>query len=114
MFNSSYSTSVAGVALFYSTFPAAVIASGNTVQFATSGGRMLPTYTDLYEEEPMPLQDDLRAENLEVADTGSLLTQAADRIDELETLLTAAADPARIADLEQALSDIQTLIVGVL
>ena len=75
---------------------------------------MLPTYTDTYEEEPMPLQDDLRAENLEVADTGSLLTQAADRIDQLETLLAAAADPARISELEQTLSDIQTLIVGVL
>ena len=34
VFNSSYSTSVAGVSLFYSTFTPAVIASGNTVQFA--------------------------------------------------------------------------------
>lgn len=43
VFNSSYSTSVAGVALFYSTFPAAVIASGNTVQFATGS----ITYSEL-------------------------------------------------------------------
>jgi hypothetical protein len=44
------------------------------------------------------LQDQLRAENLEVADTGSLLTQAADQIDTLES--QAVTDAATIADLQ--------------
>ena len=35
VFNSSYSTGTAGESLFFSTFTAAVVASGNTVQFAT-------------------------------------------------------------------------------
>ena len=40
---SSYSTGTAGVTLFYSTFSPAVIASGNTVQFATGS----ITYSEL-------------------------------------------------------------------
>ena len=67
-------------------------------------------YTDLYgvSEEPMTLQDQLRGEQAEVADTGDLLSQAADRIDELE-----AGDPARIAALEAALDQITAIIAGI-
>lgn len=64
-------------------------------------------------EETMTLQDQLRGEQAEVADTGALLTQAADRIDELETLLAGSGDPARIAELEGALTQIQAIIAGV-
>ena len=75
---------------------------------------MLLLYQDTYtEEEPMTLQDDLRAENLEVVDTGALLAQAADRIDELETLLAASGDPARIVRLEDAFDQIAAIIGGV-
>ena len=74
---------------------------------------MTDLYRDSYAyyllEEPMTLQDDLRAENLEVADTGILLTQAADRIDELEAEL-AAGDPFRLAALEAAVAEIQAIV----
>ena len=53
----------------------------------------------------MALQDDLRAENLEVADTGTLLTQAADRIDVLE---------ARVGELEGVLFQVRDLAQGAL
>lgn len=43
VFTSSYSTGTTGVSLFYSTFSPAVIASGNTVQFATGS----ITYSEL-------------------------------------------------------------------
>ena len=71
------------------------------------------TYNDIYTGgTTMTLQDDLRGEQVEVSDTGSLLAQAADRIDELEALL-AAGDPARIAELEAALDQLTAIINGV-
>ena len=70
----------------------------------------------------MSLQDQLRAENLEVADTGLLLTQAADQIDTLEVQvadLTVQAGgvpvlEARIVELETALTQIRDAAVGAL
>jgi hypothetical protein len=64
-------------------------------------------------EPPMTLQDELRGEVDEVSDTGTLLTSAADRIDELEALLAGSGDPARIAELEDALVQITAIIEGV-
>ena len=64
-------------------------------------------------EGTMTLQDQLRGEQVEVADTDELLGQAADRIDELEALLASSGDPARIAELEAALAQIQAIIAGV-
>ena len=57
-----------------------------------------------YETEDMvTLQDQLRGEQTEVADTGFLLTQAADRIDILEAELAVAGDPIRLAAVEAAI-----------
>lgn len=66
------------------------------------------------EEGLMTLQDQLRGEQVEVADTGTLLVQAADRIDELEALLAAGGGPVRIAALETALGEISAIITAVL
>lgn len=70
----------------------------------------------------MSLQDQLRAENLEVADTGLLLTQAADRIDLLETQIAdltlqvggIPALEARISELEGVLVQVRDLAIGVI
>jgi hypothetical protein len=71
-------------------------------------------YSPIYEgETAMTIQDELRAEEIEVSDTGGLLRLAADMIDALEEQV-AAGNPARIATLEQALTDIQAIIVAVL
>ena len=80
-----------------------------------SAGGTATTIAELsvIEEGLMTLQDQLRGEQVEVADTGALLTQAADRIDELEVQV-AAGNPARIAELEAALTQIQTIIGAVL
>ena len=62
----------------------------------------------------MTLQDQLRSEEGEVADTGSLLTQAADRIDALEAELAAAGGTsARVAELEAALDQLTAIIAAV-
>ena len=68
----------------------------------------------------MTLQDQLRAESLEVADTDLLLGQAADQIDSLELQVADLASQvggvpaleARIVELETALTQIRDVAVG--
>lgn len=102
-----------GVAVGSAAAAGATILVDRKVPSSAGGDTQVSASLTITGGAAMTLQDQLRGEAGEVSDTDLLLTQAADRIDELEALLAASGDPARIAELEQALDDITAIITAV-